>query len=113
MVIGVLVSLATELFALRQAKTQGSANLPLNWMGFGARRLLVFGCAIRANRANWGKSEFWGTLAAFAFVHLALGLTPVSRLATLPMLLLDPLFRAEYVALAIFLEYFSSAQGKH
>lgn len=111
--IGVLAVLGTGLYVLHQAKTHGSPNLPLKWMGFGAMSILVFGYAIRANRANWGKSEFWGPLAVFAFVHFALGLTLVSRLATLPMILLGPLFLAEYLALAIFLAYFSSAQGKN
>lgn len=111
-VIGVLAVLATGLYELHQAKTHGSPNLPLKWMGFGAISLVVFGYAIRSNRANWRKSEFWGPLAAFAFVHFAVGLTLLSRLATMPMILLGPLCLAEYVTLAIYLAYFSSAQGK-
>src|SRR5712664_517629 len=67
----VLVALA---FAIHQANTGGSPQLPLKWLGFLGMSLIVFGYAIFRHRPEWHRLKFWGLLLLFAVPHFGLGL---------------------------------------
>jgi hypothetical protein len=71
--IAVLIVAAAWMFAMHQARTGGSPNLPLKWLGFAGMTAIVFGNAIRACRRLWGKQRFWLFLGLFFAVHSGLG----------------------------------------
>jgi len=59
--IAVLIVTSVWMFAMHQARTGGSPNLPLKWLGFAGMTAIVFGYAIRAVSAVVGKTEVLGT----------------------------------------------------
>src|SRR6266567_2786211 len=71
--IAVLIVISVWMFAMHQARTGGSPNLPLKWLGFAGMTAIVFGYAIRACRQSWGKQKFWALLGLFFAVHSGLG----------------------------------------
>src|SRR5208282_3219340 len=71
--IAVLIVISVWMFAMHQARTGGSPNLPLKWLGFAGMTAIVFGNAIRACRRLWGKQRFWLFLGLFFAVHSGLG----------------------------------------
>lgn len=50
--IAVLIVVSVWMFALHQARTGGSPNLALKWLGFAGMTAIVFGYAIRASRRH-------------------------------------------------------------
>jgi hypothetical protein len=107
--IGILVVASAWVFAVHEANTGGSPNLPLKWLGFGGMTAVVFGYAIRAGRREWRKRRFWLLLGAFGAVHLGLGVFVVTRAPVVPLLVYAVLTGPEYVLLAAYLEFFSPA----
>ncbi|HVH88328.1 MAG TPA: hypothetical protein VM912_16530 [Terriglobales bacterium] len=104
--IAVLIVVSVWMFALHQARTGGSPNLALKWLGFAGMTAIVFGCAIRASRRIWGKQTFWRLLALFFAVHSGLGVFLLLRVPTVPLVLYAVLTAIEYAALAAYLSYF-------
>lgn len=104
--IGLAIVLAAVLFALHQVKIHGSPDLPLKWMGFAGMSAIVFGYAIRTNRASWRKPRFWRLLAAFSLVHFSLGFAVLSRIAAVPLIVYGALTGMEYLVLSIYIAFF-------
>ena len=105
-VIGVLIVSSVWMFAMHQARTGGSPNLPLKWLGFAGMTAIVFGYAIRACRRSWGKQKFWVLLGLFFAVHSGLGALVLTRVPTVPLVLYAVLTGIEYVVLAAYLGFF-------
>jgi Na+/melibiose symporter-like transporter len=105
-VIAVLIVISVWMFAMHQARTGGSPNLPLKWLGFAGMTAIVFGYAIRACRRSWGKQKFWVLLGLFFAVHSGLGVFVLLRVPTVPLVLYAVLTGIEYVVLAAYLGFF-------
>lgn len=73
-------------FAIRQAMTGGSPELPLQWIAFGGVTAVTFGYAIHARRRSWSKPAFWLLLAAFFIVHASLGVFALTRVGKAPLI---------------------------
>src|SRR5437879_2582877 len=101
--IAVLIVISVWMFAMHQARTGGSPNLPLKWLGFAGMTAIVFGYAIRACRRLWGKRKFWVLLGLFFAVHCGLGVFVLLRVPTVPLLLYGVLTGPEYLLLAAYL----------
>jgi hypothetical protein len=104
--IAALITALVWMFAVHQAKTGGSPNLPLKWLGFAGMTAIVFGYAIRACRLSWGRERFWVLLGLFFVVHSGLGVLVLIRIATVPLVLYGVLTGIEYVVLAAYLGFF-------
>jgi hypothetical protein len=104
--IAVMIVISVWMFAMHQARTGGSPNLPLKWLGFGGMTAIVFGYAIRACRQSWGKQKFWALLGLFFAVHSGLGVFVLLRVPVVPLLLYGVLTGIEYVVLAAYLGFF-------
>jgi hypothetical protein len=104
--IAVLITISVWMFAIHQARTGGSPNLPLKWLGFAGMTAIIFGYAIRACRRSWGKQKFWVLLGLFFAVHSGLGVFVLLRVATVPLVLYAVLTGIEYVVLASYLGFF-------
>jgi Na+/melibiose symporter-like transporter len=104
--IAVLIAISVWIFAIHQARTGGSPNLPLKWLGFAGMTAIIFGYAIRACRRSWGKQKFWVLLGLFFAVHSGLGVFVLLRVATVPLVLYAVLTGIEYVVLASYLGFF-------
>jgi hypothetical protein len=104
--IAVLIAASAWMFAMHQARTGGSPNLPLKWMGFAGMTAIVFGYAIRACRRSWGKQKFWVLLSLFFAVHSGLGVFVLLRVPVVPLVLYAVLTGIEYVVLAAYLGFF-------
>jgi Na+/melibiose symporter-like transporter len=108
--IAVLIVISIWMFAMHQARTSGSPNLPLKWLGFGGMTAIVFGHAIRACRRLWGKQRFWLFLGLFFAVHSGLGVLVLLRVPVVPLLLYAVLTGPEYLLSAAYLGYFLDSQ---
>ena len=106
MAFAVLIVISVWMFAMHQARTGGSPNLPLKWLGFAGMTAIVFGYAIRACRGSWEKQEFWVLLGLFFAVHSGLGVFVLLRVPTVPLVLYAVLTGIEYVVLAACLGFF-------
>jgi Na+/melibiose symporter-like transporter len=104
--IAVLIVISVWMFAMHQARTGGSPNLPLKWLGFAGMTAIVFGYAIRASPRSWGKQKFWVLLGLFFAVHSGLGVFVLLRVPTAPLVLYAVLTGIEYVFLASYLGFF-------
>ena len=104
--IAILIVISVWMFAVHQARTGGSPNLPLKWLGFAGMTVIVFGYAIRACRRLWGQQRFWLILGVFFAVHSGLGVSVLLRVATVPLVLYAVLTAIEYAVLAAYLGYF-------
>jgi hypothetical protein len=104
--IAVLIVISVWMFAMHQARTGGSPNLPLKWLGFAGMTAIVFGNAIRACRRSWWKQKFWVLLGLFFAVHSSLGALVLTRVPTVPLLLYAVLTGPEYILLAAYLGFF-------
>ena len=104
--IAVLIVISVWMFAMHQARTGGSPNLPLKWLGFAGMTAIVFGNAIRACRRSWGNQKFWVFLVLFFAVHSVLGVLVLLRVPVVPLLLYAVLTGPEYLLLAAYLGYF-------
>lgn len=104
--IAVLIVISVWMFAMHQARTGGSPNLPLKWLGFAGMTAIVFGNAIRACRRSWGNQKFWVFLVLFFAVHSGLGVFVLLRVPVVPLLLYAVLTGPEYLVLAAYLGYF-------
>jgi hypothetical protein len=104
--IAVLIVISVWIFAMHQARTGGSPNLPLKWLGFAGMTAIVFGYAIRACRRSWRKQKFWVLLGLFFAVHSGLGVFVLLRVPTVPLVLYAVLTGIEYVVLASYLGFF-------
>lgn len=106
--LAIAISIVALLIAgiLHQAKTGGSGNLPIKWLGFAGTTAVVFGYAIRACQQSWGKQKFWALLGLFFAVHSGLGVFVLLRVPTVPLLLYGVLTGPEYVLLAAYLGFF-------
>jgi len=85
--IAVLIVPSVWMFAMHQARTGGSPNLPWKWLGFAGMTAIVFGYAIRACRQSWGKQKFWALLGRFFAVHSGLGVFVLLRVPVVPLVL--------------------------
>lgn len=104
--IALLIVVSVWMFAVHQARTGGSPNLPLKWLGFAGMTAIVFGNAIRACRRSWGNQKFWVFLVLFFAVHSVLGVFVLLRVPVVPLLLYAVLTGPEYLLLAAYLGYF-------
>lgn len=104
--IAILIVISVWAFAIHQARTGGSPNLPLKWLGFAGMSVIVFGYAIRACRRLWGKQRFWLFLGLFFVVHSGLGVLVLLRVPTVPLVVYAVLTAVEYAVLAAYLGYF-------
>ncbi len=104
--IAVLIVVSIWMFAMHQARSGGSPNLALKWLGFAGMTVIVFGYSIRACRRLWGKQRFWLFLGAFFVVHSGLGMFVLLRVSTVPLVLYAVLIAIEYAVLAAYLGYF-------
>lgn len=104
--IAILVVTLVGVFAIHQAKTGGTPDLPLKWLGFGGMSAIVFGYAIRNNRSSWGQPRFWGLLAIFALFHFAAALAILLRTLVIPMLYYGVATGIEYFVLSVYLSHF-------
>jgi len=106
MAFAVLIVISVWMFAMHQARTGGSPNLPLKWLGFAGMTAIVFGYAIRACRGSWGNQKFWVLLGLFFAVHSGLGVFVLLRVPTVALVLYAVLTGIEYVVLAACLGFF-------
>lgn len=106
LVIAVLIVISVWMFAMHQARTGGSPNLPLKWLGFAGMTAIVFGYAVRACRRSWGKQEFWLVLGFLFAVHLGLGVFVLLRVPTVPLVLYAVQTGIEYAVLMVCLDLF-------
>ena len=104
--IAILIVISVWMFAMHQARTGGSPNLPLKWIGFAGMSAIVFGYAIRACRRLWDKQRFWLFLGLFFAVHSGLGVLLLTRIPTVPLLVYAVLTGPEYLLLAAYLGFF-------
>jgi hypothetical protein len=104
--IGVVILVTLTIFARYEAKTGGSPNLPLKWLGFGGLTAIVFGYAVRACRQFWKRQSFWWLLGGFCAAHFALGVCVLLKVQTVPMVLYALLTALEYAVLTAYLDYF-------
>lgn len=104
--IAVLIVISVWMFAMHQARTGGSPNLPLKWLGFAGMTAIVFGYAIRAGRQSWRKQKFWALLGLFFAAHSGLGVFVLLRVPVVPLVLYAVLTGIEYVVLAAYLGFF-------
>jgi hypothetical protein len=104
--IAVLIVISVWMFAMHQARTGGSPNLPLKWLGFAGMTAIVFGYAIRACRQSWGKQKFWMLLGLFFAVHSGFGALILTRVSTVSLMLYAVLTGPEYLLLAAYLGFF-------
>jgi hypothetical protein len=104
--IALLIIISVWMFAMHQARTGGSPNLPLKWPGFAGMSAIVFGYAIRACRRSWAKQKFWVFLGLFFAVHSAVGVFVLLRVPIVPLVLYAVLTAIEYGVLATYLGYF-------
>ena len=110
--VAIAVVAAAWMYGVHQARTGGSPNLRLKWIGFGGMTAVVFGYAIRACRRSWGKQRFWVLLCIFFAVHSGLGVLILMRVPAAPLLLYAVLTGPEYLLLAAYLALFlDSARG--
>jgi len=107
--IGVLIVAALSAFAVHQARTGGSPNLPLKWLGFAGMTAIVFGNTIRGSRPLWGRQRFWLLVGLFFAMHSGLGMFVLMRVPTVPLVLYGVLPGVEYVILAAYLDFFLRA----
>ena len=105
-VIAVLIVALIWMFAIHQATTGGSPNLPLKWIGFAGMTAIVFGYAIRACRRWWGRQKFWALMGLFFALHSGLGVPLLLRIPVVPLFLYAVLTGIEYVILAAYLGFF-------
>jgi hypothetical protein len=105
-VIAVLIFAVVGAFAVHQAKTGGSPELPPKWLGFLGMTAIVFGYAIRACRRAWRKPKFWLLLTVFFIVHSGLGLFALTKVAVIPLVFYAMLTGIEYVVLTAYLDFF-------
>lgn len=104
--IAVLIVILIWTFAKHQARTGGSPNLPLKWIGFAGMTAIIFGYAIRASRRLWVYQKFWLLLGLFFAVHTGVGVFVLMRVPTVPLVLYAVLTAIEYAVLAAYLDYF-------
>lgn len=106
--IAVLIVILVWMFAMHQARTGGSPNLPLKWLGFAGMTAIVFGNAIRSCRRQglWRRRKFWVFLGLFFAVHSGLGVFVLLRVPVVPLLLYAVLTGPEYLLLAAYLGFF-------
>ena len=107
--IGALIVAALSTFAVHQARTGGSPNLPLKWLGFAGMTAIVFGNTIRGSRPLWGRQRFWLLVGLFFAMHSGLGMFVLMRVPTVPLVLYGVLPGVEYVILAAYLDFFLRA----
>jgi hypothetical protein len=94
---GVLIA-----WAFHQAKTGGSAKLPLKWLGLAGLTGLVFGYTIKSFRPLWGR-KFWLLLALFFAVHSFVWLLILVPLERAPLLILGLAAGPEQILLVRYL----------
>ena len=110
--IGIAIVALLWVFAVHQARTGGSPNLPLKWLGFAGMTGVVFGYAIRACRRSWRKPRFWALLSIFFAVHSGLGVLILMKVQEVPLLLYAVLTGPEYLLFAAYLAFFlDNARG--
>jgi hypothetical protein len=56
--IGIVLVICIAAFAIHEANTGGSAELPMKWLGFGALSLLAFGYPLRAFERSGERERF-------------------------------------------------------
>ena len=103
--VAILIVAAAWMFAIHEANTGGSPNLPLKWLGFAGMTAVVFGYSIRACRREWRRERFWLLLSTFGAVHLFLGVFLIARASVVPLLIYAVLTGPEYVLLAAYLGF--------
>jgi hypothetical protein len=92
--IAAAVFAAIWLSAGYQARNGLEPGLPLNWLGFAAMTLIVFGDAVRSTRHASRTSRFWLLLAAALATQVGVGtliLRNAPRMSTLIWAVLIPL----------------------
>ena len=104
--IGIAIVALAWVFGVHQARTGGSPNLPLKWLGFAGMTAVVFGYAIRACGRSWGKKRLWVLLGVFFAVHSGLGVWILASVPKAPLLLFAVLTGPEYLLLAGYLAFF-------
>lgn len=86
------------VFAFHQARTGGSPELPLKWLGFSGMTVIVFGSAVRQRRVLWRSSRFWLIVSAGLAVHTGLGVLVLRNVSAVPLLLFAVITPIEYAA---------------
>ncbi len=109
--IGLVV--AVLMYALHQARTGGSRELPLKWLGFAGLTGSVFGYAIKAGVRTRSGLKFWILLGGFFAVHAAVGIMVLMRVEAVPLLLYALLTLPEYRVLMYFLDYFLASDPRY
>jgi hypothetical protein len=105
--IAIAVVMVVVTFAFHQAKTGGSPDLPLKWMGFAGMTAIVFGYAIRDGRRKWHLPKFWLFLGLFFALHTILGIIVLLSVTKMPLVIFGALTGVEYLILAKYLDYFA------
>ena len=108
--IAVLMVISVSVFALHQARSGSSPNLPLKWLGFAGMTAIVFGYTIHACRRSWGNQKFWALLALFFVVHSGLGVFVLLNEPVVPLVLYALLTPIEYAVLTAYLGYFLTSK---
>jgi hypothetical protein len=102
--IGLGLALTVILFAIHQAKSGGTPDLPLKWMGFGVESLVVFGYVIRRFRAQWHETRYWFLLLIFAASHVLVGCAVLLRIEAVPVLYFGLILAPEFLMISALLE---------
>jgi hypothetical protein len=111
-IIGILFVSGAAWYGFHQARSGGSPNLPMKWIGFGGMTALVFGYLIHNNAKRWRVARFWLLLTAALITHVAVGTAALANIKTVPLLLWGPIGAMEFGALALFLAAFTHPSAK-
>ena len=104
--IAIILVIVVWIFSIHQARTGGSPNLPLKWIGFAGMTAIVFGYAIRTCRRLWGNQRFWLLLSLFLAVHSGVGVFVLATVSAVPLVFYAVLTGLEYVLLTAYLGFF-------
>lgn len=97
--IALAIVSAAGAFGIHQARTGGSPDLPMKWLGFAGMTGVVFGYAVKETRALRRSLRFKVVLATLFIVHTAVGVFVLFNLSTVPLLSFAVLVPIEFFAL--------------
>ena len=103
--IGLAVAGFALLFAVYSARTGGSGQLPLRWLGFAGETVILFGYMLGATRPYWKNRRFWLGFIGFLVFHTLGYAVVLTRVEQWPLMWFVFVGFGEWIALAFVLDY--------
>jgi hypothetical protein len=103
--IAVLLFTGLYYFAVHQARTGGSPELPLKWLGGGLTTVLVFAYLLQTCRRLWRVPRFWLAVGLLFLVHSGVTLLALLLVPVVPLLWFAVLAPADFAVLSMCLSY--------